>query len=130
MSSRTEMRYDPFFSDVDSAPRMVPEPRSRDEHRRRFTTPERYTTNVRRMDMVSNPFAMMKPMMNFMGPPMSQMNSIINDDDMTAPMSRGVIFSSSTITTTNSQNGGQPRIVQQISEQIRGPDGQFIDHVR
>jgi hypothetical protein len=66
---------------------------------------------------------------DFMRNRMHQMR--MNDHEFNDDNNRGIAYSSSTIMSMDSRNGGKPRIIQTTSEILRGPNGileiYFID---
>ena len=115
MNSFSTFHNDPFFSVIDlpRAPALGYGLR----HDRQITP--RNQNDEQSIDVFGNPFAFMQNMMNGMGQMMGQMETRMNSGQ-SGP---GVVFSSSTVMSMDGRNGGQPRIVQATSEQLRGPEG-------
>jgi hypothetical protein len=116
---------DPFFSGADFPQALALEHRSRYDNRDRHQQQiaQRRQNNNRDLDIFGNPFALMQNVMNNMGAMMNHLGPTINSKNFSGQNGHGVSFSSSTVMSMDSRNGGQPRIIQATSEQIRGPEG-------
>jgi hypothetical protein len=111
MNLLSPFHNDPFFSGADLPQALALEHQSRyDNHDRRITTPRQQN---------NNPFAYMQQIMN-------QMQTAMNGNHFNGQNGHGVSFSSSTVMSMDSRNGGQPRIIQATSEKLRGPEGKMI----
>jgi hypothetical protein len=107
MSLLSSLYNDPFFSGVNLPQALAL------EHRSRY---DRQQNNNQDLDISGNPFAFMQNVMN-------NMVTTMNSNDFGGQTGHGVSFSSSTVMSMNSRNGGQPRIFQATSEKLRGPEG-------
>ena len=118
MSFVSSFDRDPFFSELNLPQALALEHRSRSNHGDRQVS-RRHHDDRQDLQAFANPFTFMQNIMNNMGQMMSQMETM----DSHGPMTNGVSFSSSTITSMNRGDGGQPRIIQATSEKLRGPEG-------
>ena len=128
MSLISRFNNDPFFSGADLPQALALERRSRyDNHDRQIAQRQTNHNNNRDIDIFGNPFAYMQSMMANMGQMMSQMETTMNSSDFNRPNSHGVSFTSSTVMSMDSRNGGEPRIFQATSERLRGPEGKIFE---
>jgi len=117
MSLLSSLYNDPFFSGVNLPQALAL------EHRSKYDNHDRQQNNNQDLDIFGNPFAFMQNVMN-------NMVTTMNSNDFSGQTGHGVSFSSSTVMSMNSRNGGQPRIFQATSEKLRGPEGMlqiFLD---
>ena len=114
---------DPFFADADLPQGLALQHRAMHDNRDRQIIQRRQNNN-RDLDMFGNPFVFMQNVMNNMGQMMNHMEPTINNNNnFRGQNGHGVSYSSSSVMSMDSRNGGLPRIVQATSEQLRGPDG-------
>ncbi|UJR28358.1 hypothetical protein I4U23_009600 [Adineta vaga] len=113
---------DPFFSDVTPLPNSPFDQRTKQDNRNR-PIPQHPQVPNRKLDLFGDTFAFMDNLMNNMGQAANQVQTKVANTNLGKPQGQGVSFSTSTVSRMNQQNGGQPRIIQATTEQLRGPDG-------